>query len=132
MQLDERTYTKQQWEAIALYVEARKRRRRFSFQAGAAAFFGCGSVLITSSLMQTGAEHSSALQWTQTVAPIILLVVLCLGAFAFQREVASGRKAMLAAGLTMQFVSDFERYPTSKFPTIPLPTEQRSRRDTSL
>lgn len=116
MQLDDRTYTKQQWEAIALYVEARKRRRRFLFQAGAAAVFGCGSVLITRWLMQSGAELWSALQWTQTVAPIVLLVVLCLGAFAFQREVASGRKAMLAAGLTAQFVADFEKYPTSKFP----------------
>ena len=116
MKIDGSNFTKSQWEAIALYVYARKRRRRFLVTACAAAIFGCGSVLITSSLMQAGAELSSALQWTQTVAPIILLFVLCLGAFAFQREVASGRKAMLAAGLTVQFVADFEKYPTSKFP----------------
>jgi hypothetical protein len=115
MQIDGSIFTKPQWEAIALYVYARKRRRRSLVTACAAAVFCCGSVLITRSLIQAGAELSGALQWTQTVAPIILLFVLCLGAFAFQREVASGRKAMLAAGLTMQFVANFEKYPTSKF-----------------
>jgi hypothetical protein len=116
MQIDQNTFTKPQWEAIALYVDARKRRRRFWLGAGAAAVFGCGSALITRSLMQAGADLPDALQWTQTVLPILLLFVLCLGALAFQRAVASGRKAMLAAGLTMQFVADFENYPTSKFP----------------
>lgn len=116
MRIDKGSFTKQQWEAIALYVDARKRRRRFLLQAGAAAVFGCGSALITRSLMQAEADLSVALQWTQTVLPIVLLIVLCLGALVFQRAVASGRKAMLTAGLTMQFVADFEKYPTSKFP----------------
>ncbi len=116
-QVDENSFTRQQWEAIAHYVEARKRRRKFYLTAGAAALVSCSAALMSRAMTEGSTlDIPPILQWAQMILPIVLLVVLSLGTIAFNSAVASGRKEMLSAGLGKKFVADFEKYPTRKFP----------------
>lgn len=114
MQVDKSSFTKAQWEAIAVYVEARKRKRRFYVKAGAAAVLGCSAALMSRSMMDGMPDVPAYLQWVQVALPIALLIVLAIGAAAVHGAVAASRTGLIRSGVPKELVADFEKYPTSK------------------
>lgn len=115
MQVDKSSFTKAQWEAIAVYVEARKRKRRFFIKAGTAAVLGCSAALMSRSMVQDGMLNVPAyLQWVQVALPIALLIVLAIGAAAVNGAVAASRTDLIRSGVPKNLVADFEKYPTNK------------------
>lgn len=115
MQVDRSSFTQAQWQAIAVYVEARKRKRRFLIKAGGAAVLGCSAALMSHSMMKDGTlDIPASLHWVQVALPVLLLIVLGIGAAAVHGGVAASRTDLTRSGVPKELVADFEKYPTSK------------------
>ncbi|VXC84781.1 conserved hypothetical protein [Burkholderia sp. 8Y] len=85
-------------------------------KAGAAAVLGCSAALMSRSMMQDGTlDVPASLQWLQLALPIVLLIVLAVGAAAVRGAVAASRTDLLRSGVPKSLVADFEKYPTNKF-----------------
>jgi hypothetical protein len=98
-----------------MYVEARKRRRRFYRTVGPTVLIGCAASLLVHSMMQgETADIPAGLQLLEIVFPVLLLASLCVGLFAYHRAVSASRLALARAGVPNDFIRELENYPTGK------------------
>jgi hypothetical protein len=115
MTVDKNSFTEPQWEAIALYVEARRRQRQFYRTAILAALIVCFGAFLARSIIDGGAEPFAGFHWLQTAALVFLLIVFSVGAGLFHWAVVTCRTGLLQSGVWSELISEFEKYPSRKF-----------------
>jgi hypothetical protein len=115
MTVDKNSFTEPQWEAIALYVEARRRQRQFYRTAIPGALIACFGAFLARSIIDGGVEPFAGFHWLQIAALVLLLIVFSVGAGLFHWAVVTCRTGLRQAGVSSALISEFEKYPSRKF-----------------
>ncbi|WGS55026.1 hypothetical protein LFL96_36740 (plasmid) [Paraburkholderia sp. D15] len=109
--IDRSTFTEAQWEALSLYVEARKRQRGFYRTALPA----LGLVVLAwgvTHVLQSGPSRSAFVpEWLQTTVTAAAVTAGLFGVGLFRWAVRQSRAHLKASGVSTEWIAGLDRWP---------------------
>ncbi|TCK32523.1 hypothetical protein B0G84_8331 [Paraburkholderia sp. BL8N3] len=112
--IDEATFTPEQWDAIASYRQARKTQRRLSISV----LCIIGTVVLSSILLHVLVAPAGSLftisSWIHYGIPAVGVIVGLLAGVLSRVVVMHARASMRESGVTDEWITAFDQYPSRK------------------
>ncbi|CAE6823361.1 hypothetical protein R69658_05952 [Paraburkholderia aspalathi] len=108
-------YTDEQIEALALYVEARKRQWHYARHVLLVLAMMVAAWFVVRSVTHNMPQPTLIPPWTFTAVSVLAGIVALLGLGIFAWAVARTRAILHATGLPAELITGLDRYPSRKF-----------------